>query len=99
MGGAEAGPSLPKLEPGGPKAKQRKRKRKPTEASPPKAEAKRRKRKEAEASPHEPNENETHCVRRLSIVPAVVFKALYDKAEVGPSVGVHEERAVQIRNL
>ncbi|PWW77934.1 hypothetical protein C7212DRAFT_342353 [Tuber magnatum] len=98
VGGAEAGPSLPKLEAGGPKAKQKKRKREPTEASPPKAEAKRRKRKEAEASPHEPNENEAHCARTASIVAAVVFKALYDKAKAGPPIGAHKKTALRIRN-
>ncbi|KAG0128329.1 hypothetical protein HOY82DRAFT_541342 [Tuber indicum] len=98
VGGSEAGLSIPKLDAGGPGAKQKKRKREPTEASPPKAEAKRRKWKEAEASPHELNGNEAHCARTASIVAAVVFKALYDKAKVGPPIGAQEETALRIRN-
>ena len=93
VGGAEGGPSLPKLEAGGPKNKQRK----PTVASHAKIDAKQRKRKEAEASPHKPNENEAHCARRASIVLAVFFKALYDKADIGPEVGTHEQRADSIQ--
>lgn len=46
-----------------------------------------------------PNHNKAHSARSASIVTAIVFKALYDKAEVGLPVGAHEERAVRIRKL
>jgi len=81
------------------KAKAKHRKLRETEASPAKGDAQRRKEKEAEVSPNVPNDNKAHGARSASIVTAIVFKALYDKAEVGLPVGAHEERAVRIRKL